>query len=268
MIVFELKLTPAEVMDLVRSETRAALGAPELAIAAQRAYQIEEEFDVAAYGLSDARDVDLVKSIATLTVEPRVESGYWVLETVVERNFGPLPKARQEEMVPGGLSLDDFEAELESSDISRKTVRLLTQTTGAREEFERWLAEARERSRHYVRERKMTKSSERSDTRNLLLTTAAIWLVGAGVYFVGNSLPGAKPEQHESAAEGAAATHTAPATTAAPAAEHAAPAPAAPAPVAPAPAAAPVAATPASASDELLTLQKDPTQWEIGRAHV
>jgi hypothetical protein len=61
MAIFELKLTPAEVIELLRSETQAALGAPELAIAAEKEYLIEEEFDYGAYGLPDAADVDLVK---------------------------------------------------------------------------------------------------------------------------------------------------------------------------------------------------------------
>ena len=45
MAIFELKLTPAEVVNLLRSETQAAFGAPELAIAAEKEYLIEEEFD-------------------------------------------------------------------------------------------------------------------------------------------------------------------------------------------------------------------------------
>ncbi|WP_424360295.1 methanol/ethanol family PQQ-dependent dehydrogenase [Methylocystis parvus] len=89
------------------------------------------------------------------------------------------------------------------------------------------------------------------DTRNLLATTAIIWLAGGAAYFVGNaSTETRKPAGHESAAsEEAAPAKTAaaeaPAATPAPAAEAAAPAP--------------VAA--ANATDELATLAKDPKQW-------
>ena len=87
MSIFVLKLTPGEVIHLLRAETRAAGGAPELNITIQKEYLIEEEFDYAAYGVSNPADVDLVTSTAKLTVEPRVESGYWMLETLVERKM-------------------------------------------------------------------------------------------------------------------------------------------------------------------------------------
>ncbi len=89
------------------------------------------------------------------------------------------------------------------------------------------------------------------DTRNLLVTTAVIWLAGGGVYFLGNSLPGAKaPPAHESAEAEEPSSPKPPAAIALSAP------PAEPAPAAPAPAPAATASV-----DELLTLSKDPKQW-------
>jgi PQQ-dependent dehydrogenase (methanol/ethanol family) len=89
------------------------------------------------------------------------------------------------------------------------------------------------------------------DTRNLLVTTAVIWLAGGGVYFLGNSLPGAKaPPAHESADAEEPSSPKPPAAIALSAP------PAEPAPAAPAPAPAATASV-----DELLTLSKDPKQW-------
>ena len=85
--VFVLKLPLAEIINLVRFESSQAYGAPELNMMARREYLIEEDFDHKAHGLQEGHDFDLVTSISTLTIEPRVESGYWVLESVIEESL-------------------------------------------------------------------------------------------------------------------------------------------------------------------------------------
>ncbi len=88
MKTFILKLPAAEVVHLLRAETTSAYGAPELHTAAEKEYIIEEDFDRSAYCIHDGEEFDLVTSIATLTIEPRVDSGYWILERFVERALG------------------------------------------------------------------------------------------------------------------------------------------------------------------------------------
>jgi hypothetical protein len=42
------------------------------------------------------------------TIEPRVESGYWILETVIERALGPIPISQEDELTRKDLTLDEF----------------------------------------------------------------------------------------------------------------------------------------------------------------
>ncbi|RTL83379.1 MAG: hypothetical protein EKK29_14520, partial [Hyphomicrobiales bacterium] len=182
MSVFVIKLTPAEVVRLLRAETQAALGAPELNVAAKKEFLIEEDFDAAAYGLADATDFDLVKSTAVLTIEPRVESGYWVLETSVERDFGPVKKTEEYGMTPTELSLDEFEAELDGAGTQSVVVRLVTQTADGKKDFDDWLAAAQARHGRFA-----SKSGAGANS-NLVAAAAVIGLVGAGLFFVDGSL--------------------------------------------------------------------------------
>ncbi len=141
-----LGLSAAEVVYLLRAETEAAKGAPELDIGApQKEYIIEEDFDRSAYGLRDGKQFDLVTSITTLTIEPRVESGFWILETVIERALGPIAISQEDELTRKDLTLDEFEGELGSPERKRVTVRLHVQTSAARQDFDRWLADMRTR---------------------------------------------------------------------------------------------------------------------------
>ncbi len=70
MNTYILKLSAVEVVHLLRAETKAACGAPELHAAAEKEYVIEEEFDRSAYEIHDGEEFDLATSIATLTIEP------------------------------------------------------------------------------------------------------------------------------------------------------------------------------------------------------
>lgn len=65
----------------------------------------EEDFDRSAYGIHNGEEFDLVTSIATLTIEPRVEMGYWILETVVECSLGLLRTSQEYELTRRELTL-------------------------------------------------------------------------------------------------------------------------------------------------------------------
>jgi outer membrane lipoprotein SlyB len=145
MKTFILKLPAAEVVHLLRAETEAAYGAPELHIAAEKEYIIEEDFDRSAYGIDDGEDFDLVASIAILTIEPRVESGYWILETVVERALGLLRTSQEDELTRRELTLDEFDAELRAAGRKRVSVRLYVETSDVKQDFDRWLGEMQAR---------------------------------------------------------------------------------------------------------------------------
>jgi hypothetical protein len=145
MKTFILRLPAAEVVHLLRTETTAAYGAPELHTAAEKEYVIEEDFDRSAYGIHDGEEFDLVISIATLTIEPRVESGYWILETFVERALGLLRTSQEDELTRRELTLDEFEAELRSPGRKRVSVRLYVETSDVKQDFDQWLREMRAR---------------------------------------------------------------------------------------------------------------------------
>jgi outer membrane lipoprotein SlyB len=146
MRTYVLALSGEEIIHLLRAETDTAHGAPELDIGApEKEYLIEEDFDRAAYGLRGGEQFDLVTSVTTLTIEPRVESGYWILETTVERSLGPILKSQEDQYVRETMSLDEFEVELRSPGPKRTDVHLHVQTAEARQDFDRWLADMRTR---------------------------------------------------------------------------------------------------------------------------
>ena len=146
MKTYILALPAVEVIYLLRAETQAAHGARKLNIGAtEKEYMIGEDFDRSAYGLHDEEDFYLVTSITTLTIEPRVEDGFWILETVVERPLGPIPTSQEGELVRKDLTFDEFEAEFNAPGQKQVTFRLQAQTTAKRQDFDRWLADMRER---------------------------------------------------------------------------------------------------------------------------
>lgn len=145
MKTFVLKLPAEEVIHLLRAETAAAYGAPELDITSEKDYIVEEDFDRSAYGVREGEHVDLVTSIATLAIEPRVEAGYWILETVVERALGLLRPPQEDELARTELNLDEFEAELRAPGSKRVSVRLYVETPDVKQDFDRWLGEMQAR---------------------------------------------------------------------------------------------------------------------------
>ena len=90
-------------------------------------------------------DLDLVTSITTLSIEPRVESGYWVLEAVVERPLGPVRTSKEGEFAFKESSLDEFEEELQRPGRKRILTRLQVQTPAVRQDFGRWLEQMQAR---------------------------------------------------------------------------------------------------------------------------
>ena len=145
MQTYILKLPAEEVVHLLRAETKSAHGEPQLSTSANKEYVIEEEFDCKAYGLQDGKEFDLITSLATLTIEPRVESGYWILQILVERVFGPVRTSEEGQLAFTELTLDEFEEELRGAGRKRVVVRLHVQTPAIRQDFGRWLAEMQAR---------------------------------------------------------------------------------------------------------------------------
>jgi outer membrane lipoprotein SlyB len=145
MKTFILDLTAEEVVHLLRAETESAYGQPELDTGAEKDYVIEENFDRGAYGIRDGEEFDLARSEAILTIEPRVEMGYWILEADVERALGPVRISEEDKLVRQDLTLDEFENELHAPGQKQVIVRLYAQTPEARRDFDRWLTDMRTR---------------------------------------------------------------------------------------------------------------------------
>ena len=145
MKTFILALPAEEVVHLLRAETESAKGEPELNTCIEKDYVVEEDFDRDAYGIHDGEAFDLARSEAILTIEPRVEMGYWVLETSVERPLGPVRVSEEDTLVRKEMTLDDFEAELQAAGPKQVAVKLRVQTPDVRPDFDRWLAGMRAR---------------------------------------------------------------------------------------------------------------------------
>lgn len=145
MKAFILALSATEVVHLLRAETKAANGRPELNTTCEKDYMIEEDFDHRAYGIRDEDRFDLATSVSTLTIEPRVESGYWILSTIVERSLGLVSMSDENKMAFTELTLDEFEIELRTVGRTKITVRVDTQTWAVKQDFDYWLAEMRAR---------------------------------------------------------------------------------------------------------------------------
>ncbi len=137
-------LTAVELIYLLREEITTAYGAPSLYITAEKEYIIEENFDRRLYELEeDGANFDLVNSIARLTVEPWVESGYWILEITIERALGPIRMSQEDHLTRRDLTLDEFEDELCAFGQKQVSVRVFVQRPDVKQDFDDWLAEMR-----------------------------------------------------------------------------------------------------------------------------
>lgn len=145
MKTFILALSGLEVVRLLRAETISASGQPELDTTCEKDFIIEEDFDHSAYGIKDEEWFDVVTSVATLTIEPRRESGYWILSIIVERALGLARTLDEGKMNAMELSLDEFEIDLRSARRKEVTVRLDVQTPEIKHDFDAWLADMRAR---------------------------------------------------------------------------------------------------------------------------
>lgn len=136
-----LDLSANEIVDLLRAETRANLGQPELDLTLEKEYLVESR-------LRPGRAVDALEraaSVATLTVEPRVELGFWVLEISLRKAIDAPSAPEALGPARAELSLDEFAAELLAPGAKHEIVRLYAVSPEAREHFERWLADLRAR---------------------------------------------------------------------------------------------------------------------------
>ena len=145
MKVFILALSGLEVLHLLNAERASAGGEPELKVTCEKDFIIEESFDHSQYGIRGDAWFDLATSIATLTIEPRRESGYWILSVTVERALGLVRSLDTRDMTPRQLTLSEFENELCSARRKEVTVRLEVQTSDIKQDFDRWLADMRTR---------------------------------------------------------------------------------------------------------------------------
>lgn len=145
MKAFILALSGFEVVHLLRAGTNTEFGQPELKTTCEKDFIIEEDFDHRAYGLAEDEWFDVVTSVATLTIEPRRENGYWILSVIVERALGLVKTIDEGEMSPMELSLKEFEIELQSARQKEITVRLDVETPEVKQDFDAWLADMRAR---------------------------------------------------------------------------------------------------------------------------
>lgn len=145
MRTYILDIPGKEIIRLVRAETEAAGGQPELNIVAARDYVIEEEFDRRVYGMYDGKEYDLVSAELVLSIEPRVERDYWILKIVVRKELGLCTAEAEESLCRADLTLDEFAADFQSLGGDKGAVRLKTATVKAKTDFDRWLAELRGR---------------------------------------------------------------------------------------------------------------------------
>lgn len=141
MNTYSLPIPASDVICLLKAETKSALGQPELNTTCAVDYVVERDFDRVPYNLPDDEAFSLVTSVATLTIEPRVEQDYWILFVIVERSLGPVPVSEDTKFTPHNLTFSEFESELRASGQKRVVVRLTVQTPDVKPDFGRWLFE-------------------------------------------------------------------------------------------------------------------------------
>lgn len=145
MATYVLHIPPKEVVRVVRAETDATGGQPELYENAWQDYVIEEDYDRRAYGLEDGEQYDLVSVDAVLKIEPRLEQNYWVLSVEAQKQIGPRVIEDEAGLIGAELTLEEFEANFLTPGDSDVVVRLNAQTPEAKKHFDSWWAGIRER---------------------------------------------------------------------------------------------------------------------------
>lgn len=140
-----LAFPAAELVRLLRAETDAAHGQPELNTSAWKEYVIEENFERTAYGIHDGEEFDLVTAVAVLNIEPRVEHDYWVLRIAVERAMGPRADYDENGLERMEMALEAFAGELRATGRKRIIVGLDVETAAAKRQFDDWLADMQSR---------------------------------------------------------------------------------------------------------------------------
>jgi hypothetical protein len=128
MLTYILALPGSEVVRLFRAEWEAAFGQPELNTSLWTEYAIEEGFAGGSHTAPDAKKSDLVTAVSTLSIEPRVEQDYWILQVIIERVLGSLADCENEVVSFRELTLDDIEAELRAP--GRKHIRVRLDACG------------------------------------------------------------------------------------------------------------------------------------------
>jgi hypothetical protein len=140
MLSYILPLPGAEIVHLYRAEWEDTHRQPELDVCIWKEYIVEEGFPG-----GNGHDNDLVTAMNVLSIEPRVERDYWILQVIVERFIGTLAACDAEVVGYKELSLNEFEAEFGGLGHKRVRVRLDAETPSAKHHFDRWLVEMRAR---------------------------------------------------------------------------------------------------------------------------
>jgi hypothetical protein len=138
MPTYTLRTRPEDIIRLVRAETKAAGGNPEVYVDAWRDYVIEEEFDRRAHGALGGPRFDLVMKQAFLKIEPRLEQNYWVLSVETRDQWRPEAVEDESALLGAPMTLDEFEAALRAGERSHTVVRLSARTLEAKRHFDRW----------------------------------------------------------------------------------------------------------------------------------
>ncbi len=137
---YRLRLSPREIIRVLRAEVAGTGDAPELYVNAYSDFLIEEDYDRAAYGLCGDNRHNLVTSEAVLNIEPHLEQNYWVLSVVAHKVLGPQIIGDEKSHVGEPISLDEFESRFVAADPGRVSVRLATETPLAKSHFDAWWA--------------------------------------------------------------------------------------------------------------------------------
>ena len=159
-----LRISPREIVRLLRAEILSADNQPELNLTSSKEYRRKGDFRHSTHTPNREPEFDFVTGFALLTIEPRRERDVWVLRVEVETPIGRRSHYDEYGLEHRLLTLDEFEGALHDPKRKRTTVRLSTESPAGREHFEYWLAEMRTRHpRHSEKNRRRNKEPTLGD---------------------------------------------------------------------------------------------------------
>lgn len=138
-------VAPAEILGWIKADKEHDGGFLEYFVGAHKDFALEEEFDRTAFDLDVPEDYDLVTATAELSIEPRVERNYWILQVRVKSEVGPCRQCNEDNYAPDELSPEEFEREFLGACPGCVSVFLGAETAEARRHFDDWLETMRAR---------------------------------------------------------------------------------------------------------------------------